>query len=295
MREVLIISSSQLEEDIIREYRTGKGVNRLANEYTIKQKDVYDILKGNGIEIRKRGGIKKELNPEEVCDLIYLYKDEGWILNDLTKKFKTSRENIKDILKENNVELRFEYNKTHYNVGAVFNSYTYLGDVSERRNRKIYWKVRCECGTEKELSKWDVIGGKSKHCGCKIKAGDRVLIVDREEYMSNTIYKEYQKSARKRGLSFSLEFNFFKNIVKEKCHYCGIFNHSTRTDSNTGHKYDYVGIDRKYNDVGYEISNVVPCCFRCNRMKSTTNYDDFLDIIQKIHNNVIMVGGEEHS
>lgn len=285
----MLISINRLDEDIIREYRAGKGINRLASEYTIKQKDVYDILKGNGIKIRKRGGIKKELNPEEVRDLISLYKDKGWALSDLIKKFKTSRENIKDILKENNVELRVEYNKTHYNRGAIFNSYTYLCEVSERRNGKIYWMVKCECGTERELSKWDVIGGKSKHCGCKNKEGDRILIVDREEYMSNIIYKEYQKSARYRGLSFNLEFNSFKNIVKDKCHYCGMFNPSTRTDSTTGYKYDYVGIDRKYNEIGYETGNVVPCCFGCNRMKNTTNYDDFLDIIQKIYNNTNLV------
>lgn len=57
-------------------------------------------------------------------------------------------------------------------------------------------------------------------------------------------------------------------LVTQKCHYCGsmpsnrIRSHGKRTG------FFYQGIDRKDNEKGYSVDNVVPCCHPCNRLKS---------------------------
>ena len=43
------------------------------------------------------------------------------------------------------------------------------------------------------------------------------------------------------------------------------------------------GIDRMNNNIGYEISNVVPCCSVCNKMKSSLSKEEFLTQICKIY------------
>ncbi len=51
--------------------------------------------------------------------------------------------------------------------------------------------------------------------------------------------------------------NFYVALIQDnKCHYClGIL-------SPTGH-----GLDRKNSAKGHEANNVVPCCWKCNRIK----------------------------
>lgn len=81
----------------------------------------------------------------------------------------------------------------------------------------------------------------------------------------------YQANARRRFLLWDLSFEQFKTF-KSNCYYCG-------------DKMHYVGIDRINSDEGYNISNCVPCCTMCNRMKSAYNQKEFIKQCQKIARN----------
>lgn len=50
--------------------------------------------------------------------------------------------------------------------------------------------------------------------------------------------------------------------------------------------YIYNGIDRMDNDTGYTEANCIPCCGRCNWMKSTYSGEDFINHIRKIVRNL---------
>ena len=54
-------------------------------------------------------------------------------------------------------------------TGQQFGSWTVLSKTSEdtkpRKGR--FWRVICECGTEKDIAEYHLTGGKSKSCGCK--------------------------------------------------------------------------------------------------------------------------------
>ncbi len=85
----------------------------------------------------------------------------------------------------------------------------------------------------------------------------------------NRTFKRYSSPQRsKKG--FALTRNEFLSFWQKPCHYCG-------SDIST------IGLDRIDNNKGYELSNVVPCCDRCNRMKLTMAVDDFMNHIYKIY------------
>lgn len=81
-------------------------------------------------------------------------------------------------------------------------------------------------------------------------------------------FNQYKSSAKFRKLTFNLTLEQFSKIIKEPCFYCGSIPELKN------------GIDRKLNDVGYELYNCVSCCKRCNFMKHTENSIEF---IQKCH------------
>uniref|UniRef100_A0A6C0DS92 Uncharacterized protein n=1 Tax=viral metagenome TaxID=1070528 RepID=A0A6C0DS92_9ZZZZ len=89
------------------------------------------------------------------------------------------------------------------------------------------------------------------------KRVDRVRNYKEERRLNlQQLYKDYNRSATKRGLTINLQADDFKALVVKPCYYCGYFK---ETEVN--------GIDRINNDIGYEKTNCVPCCEICNRLK----------------------------
>lgn len=76
-------------------------------------------------------------------------------------------------------------------------------------------------------------------------------------------YEEYKGNAKRKGRIFNLSFEQFKNIISKKCHYCNVFKK--------------IGIDRKNNKLGYTVKNSLPCCWKCNNLKRTKKYKDFIN------------------
>lgn len=67
-------------------------------------------------------------------------------------------------------------------------------------------------------------------------------------------YNIYRKNARRRNIDFYLTKEEFYDLINQKCHYCG-------------ESEKLIGIDRIDSSKPYELSNCVPCCSVCNKMK----------------------------
>jgi hypothetical protein len=79
------------------------------------------------------------------------------------------------------------------------------------------------------------------------------------------------------------ETTFF-STVSAPCTYCGSAGENT-SQSYGGRKqddYNYTGIDRVDNNIGYVVSNIVPCCSMCNYMKKDTALPVWLNHIRKV-------------
>lgn len=83
----------------------------------------------------------------------------------------------------------------------------------------------------------------------------------------------YKRSAKVRDIEWKLTDEEFQSFWDKECHYCGT-------------SIKGVGIDRINSAKSYDIENTVPCCTKCNIMKSDHEYDFFIEHIKKIFNNL---------
>jgi hypothetical protein len=85
-------------------------------------------------------------------------------------------------------------------------------------------------------------------------------------YSFENFVKSYKKGADKRELEFELTNDDIRELINGNCYYCG-----QKPDP-----LKKIGIDRKNNDIGYLIDNVVSCCKMCNMMKHIVESDIFI-------------------
>ena len=67
------------------------------------------------------------------------------------------------------------------------------------------------------------------------------------------------------------EFKSWLHSTPRKCHYCGIKEvelSGISIKSSIGLHVESLGIDRIDNSLHYELSNIVLCCYACNKVKS---------------------------
>lgn len=100
-----------------------------------------------------------------------------------------------------------------------------------------------------------------------------------EEYKYETIFRNYEEQAFKRGLLFELPKEIFVKLTKLSCYYCGC----PPNQLYLGIKA-YNGVDRKDNSAGYFYSNCVSCCVTCNSLKGQLDYDKFIEQCKHIYN-----------
>lgn len=165
------------------------------------------------------------------------------------------------------------------------------------KENQTQWLFNCECGKECIRSISKVKSGKTKSCGCKNLTG-KYIRKDSEkihlEASFKILYHRYKTTSKTRGIFFDIDKESFKTITSLNCHYCGIQPlQKTKCSSLNLKRPDYLynGIDRIDNNKGYIESNIVPCCFVCNRAKRDMEYLDFLSYIErlkeyKINNNL---------
>ncbi len=149
--------------------------------------------------------------------------------------------------------------------------------LTTNNKRRNYWVCICDCGNTVNIRRENLLKSKYGSCGCykkeNIGKGDTFTRSDK------WIFNRYKDNAKTRKLLFNLEFDFFSKIIHSNCYYCN-------TSPSNGKINLYNGIDRKDNNIGYESNNCVPCCKKCNFLKGSYNYNDFLNTIFLISNNL---------
>jgi hypothetical protein len=171
---------------------------------------------------------------------------------------------------------------TGMRFGMLVVKYRSLTPETTKR-RSSYWYCECDCGKATVTSSDGLKSGHVKSCGCKSKLpyGEATL---------NRIIDGYKKSAKERGLSYNLTREEFKEITSKNCYYCDNTPGNIRNARNRNNGgYTFTGIDRLDSNYGYEIWNVVPSCFLCNKMKTNLPLEVFLSHIQKIINNLKII------
>jgi hypothetical protein len=141
------------------------------------------------------------------------------------------------------------------------------------------WKAICDCGTEIEIlgCNW---GKKIKSCGCLQKETKNDPKPDTArpsgEAARRQIVNSYVGNARSRAIEFNLTYEQVTILFQGNCHYCGSAPSSVRKGRFGYGDYIYNGIDRIDSSLSYNWNNVVSCCWRCNRAKSNSSYEQFM-------------------
>lgn len=158
-----------------------------------------------------------------------------------------------------------------------------------------YIKAKCKCGREKVICINNVRCGNSLCCG-KLPCGKKVIKEKDTEVGYKGILYVYKKHAKERGFSFDLNYDYFKKLTQDNCHYCGIepIQIYQLKDPKTGKirsgiPINYNGIDRVDSTKGYYKDNVVTCCKICNRAKSNLSIADFKKWINKVYLKTIKI------
>ncbi len=100
-----------------------------------------------------------------------------------------------------------------------------------------------------------------------------------------SIWAAYFWRAKKKGFVWEFTEEQFNALLRLPCHYCG----DAPTEANGSSvvtvkdvRYFYNGVDRINNEPIYSVETVVPCCARCNQMKSNKTREEFLNHVERI-------------
>jgi hypothetical protein len=151
-------------------------------------------------------------------------------------------------------------------AGQRFGRLVALSYRMDQNNRAV-WTLICDCGKKIERPLSYIRNGGTRSCGCLRKDQGQLRRKPHGEASANSLYSKCKCSASERNLSFNLS---------SSCHYCGTLPIKTHGGKLYNGAYLHNGIDRVNNNIGYELSNCVPCCMICNRAKNTLSVGDFL-------------------
>lgn len=155
---------------------------------------------------------------------------------------------------------------------------------------------KCVCGKEK-VFRYDSFVCKNeldraKSCGCKHTYRNNFNAQKRRkpESVYRYVYEQYKMGSKVRGIEFKLLRDDFDELIKKNCFYCGgeppLKQPHRGNKTYVGVPTLYNGIDRIDSSIGYEKENCVPCCTRCNYMKSDMDISSFTEHILKIANHI---------
>ena len=167
--------------------------------------------------------------------------------------------------------------------------WTFISESHSNQNTgRRYVNARCKCGKEKVICINNVRCGNSTCCGlspCRGTERDKDV-----EVGYKAILYVYKKHAKDRGFTFDLDYDYFKELTKGNCHYCGIepiqvyqLKNPKTGKIRSGVPITYNGIDRVDSTKGYFNDNVVTCCKICNRAKSNLSLNDFKDWVNRVY------------
>jgi hypothetical protein len=160
---------------------------------------------------------------------------------------------------------------------------------SNPKTGRRYVKAKCKCGREKTICVNNVRCGNSLCCG-KSPCGKKITKPRDTEVGHKAILYVYKNHAKARGFSFNLEYEYFKQLTQQTCHYCGVEPKQVYQLKNpktgkirSGIPIIYNGIDRVDSTKGYTPDNVVSCCKICNTAKSNLPLAEFKEWINRIY------------
>jgi hypothetical protein len=136
------------------------------------------------------------------------------------------------------------------------------------------WYVHCfRCGRFVIRVGKVILRASTQTCGC-LRLEWKKLPDGGGAY--NNAYQRYVSKTKREGITIDMSKEKFIQMFKADCYYCGA--PPALRKSYYGGKYGVKcsTVDRKHPILGYTLSNCVPCCVECNRMKGKLSDVEFI-------------------
>jgi len=162
--------------------------------------------------------------------------------------------------------------------GIIIGKWTIIAEAGpDEGGRKRMW-CRCVCGIERSVDAYSIAKGTSRSCGSPQCYQLYTPII----YKARTIWSSRYKDG-------DLIFEDFYTLTQMNCSYCGRppFRTVFAKDSSL---FTYNGLDRIDPSVGHFTSNVVPCCYDCNKAKNDRTLSQFDQWLTNINTHFILSG-----
>lgn len=182
-------------------------------------------------------------------------------------------------------------NKLVSMVGEKFNMLTVLERSAPPRLFKFkthMYKCLCDCGNTAVVRGASLRSGNIKSCGC-LKGASKLDPLTTQK----ALFSRYAKNAKDRGIRFDLTWGEVLSLTQSNCFYCNSAPSNTLRTNSRNKDLKYSGIDRMDSNIHYTPTNVVPCCWVCNRAKNSMNFAEFLDWAHRIARHQQWTGGSE--
>lgn len=100
------------------------------------------------------------------------------------------------------------------------------------------------------------------------------------------LFSNFQIKAKNRDIPWHLTLPQVTLLISSPCYYCGDLP-SQSWGAWRGSAFNgsilYNGIDRVNSTGGYDMENVVSCCWKCNRAKGDMSQSEFYQSVRKIY------------
>ena len=163
-------------------------------------------------------------------------------------------------------------------LGSRFGNLTVTSPALSTRTKGNFsvsiWRVRCDCGTEKNVRAGNLKQGRTKSCGRLLCPHSR----SQKPYPMGGVRQLWnlrRHRALRKGIEFSLSPEDVAAIIFLPCFYCGGEPSNIARSESRLSKITCNGIDRRDSHFGYVQGNVLPCCWKCNTMKNALSVSDF--------------------
>lgn len=174
---------------------------------------------------------------------------------------------------------------TNLTVIKYLDSASRLVEAKDRKRYTHYYLCKCSCGNEKISTRLSLLTNNTKSCGCltiiRNKSKSKGLST-----LYNNLYNQNKANSKRRNILFEIDKETHYKLVIDRCHYCNHSGRNTFKSINSNLFINYNGIDRIDSGIGYINTNVVTCCYICNRAKMNMNYLDFIEYLKEVSINV---------
>jgi hypothetical protein len=220
----------------------------------------------------------------------------------LTKEFLEQEiqlgKSYKQIAEENNISwgtvnsygLRYGVNflyATIYDVkydltGKVFGKLKVLRKIGYKKHKAI-WLCQCECGTQIELPRDQLISRKTKSCGC-LRGSKPAYNFNGYGHISGSYWQRIQKHAKNRGIKFNLNIQEVWELYKKQKNKCALSGLEIVLKRNLGLGGQTASLDRIDSKKSYTIDNVQWVHVDVNKIKNNLPEERLFFICEQIVN-----------